>query len=291
MMVDHDKIPVYQIGEIVVQIRLGIVLPNNLWFEAGNASVPVPNSNSQVSEPNVQDYGEWAMLESEANSREPWEAVLLPVYDKEKENKLDQSEGDFYDDRLESCQRGDLVYICPSMAKAGRRTKKMPRHLEGYVLGPYEIMGVYKDSFSLDMPQNLKVFPVVHKSFLTKHVQGPSEATSQMQKAPRIVPNPGQTLSWDSPTPTLGQVTQEPKRILNVELRKEVYYYVQVGAKDPAWYHASWLQSSLAELNEFHAANPSEIKPQYYVEYLKPAKKGRPSLRRVCTRALRQINH
>ncbi|KAH9906214.1 hypothetical protein F4778DRAFT_637089 [Xylariomycetidae sp. FL2044] len=250
-------------GELIIRIKLGLAVPDNMRIEPKGPESE--DARAEIAEGvRFDEFAEWGLVEADDLADDPWQAVLLPVYGKdiaaeEKEKML--SDKDSY-------SIGDMVFILPKERLHGMRTKMIPKHFEDYVLGPYEIVNVFENTCALELPDGLRTFPIVHKSFLSKFVQEP---VSPRPKTHRAIKKQNKMLNKDLNSRT--QIGHQPKKILEAESRKEIYYRVQVAEKEPSWMHSSWLETSQSELNEFYVANPNAVKPGFYSDYLDGLKK------------------
>ncbi|CAJ2499796.1 Uu.00g026490.m01.CDS01 [Anthostomella pinea] len=252
MLVDGNEIKETDIGRLILLIKIGLSERlNAVKIEQSELPIPPGIPPELYDDVTYHECGEWCLVESQA-VEDPWQAILLPVKAKEPP--------------------GDVVFVWGAQAKAGKRTQKCPHYFEGYSVGPFEVLTVFQDSCSIDLPVGLRIFPVVHKFFLKRYIQGPG---APRPREPQQMSLRGSEKKIVRDASVRHMLQTQRKRISGIEVKKDIYYLVRVKSSKPLWVHSCWLEDSLDELDRFYAWNRSEAMPTFYAEYLESEKKNK----------------
>ncbi len=136
--------------------------------------------------------------------------------------------------------KGDKVWLSTKHLALGRPSRKLAKLNDG----PYTILEQKGHSYLLDLPEHMKIHPVIHARFLRKDPDDPL---------------PGQINPPPTPLVVDGEKEWEVESLLAVRKRygKLVYRVKWLGAdEDPEEYPAGNFKYSPHLLRDFHLAHP-----------------------------------
>lgn len=137
---------------------------------------------------------------------------------------------------------GDEVYVTTKNWHSHRPSHKLANQASG----PYKIIEKLGNSYKLQLPKSMRVYPVF--------------SPDKLRRATRTDPLPGQLVDPPAPERINDQEEWEVERVLAARLhyRKLQYQVKWYGYdEDLNWYPASNFKNAPKQLQDFHAANPT----------------------------------
>ena len=160
---------------------------------------------------------------------------------------------------------GDYVFITTKNLRTDRPSRKLDTKREG----PFRIVKTYRSTVALDMG-NSRVTPLFHHSKLTKAPKDPLPGQEALNKRPE---DEGVLVRTEE-----GEENREWRfeRILAQRSYKDgsIKFKIQWTNSRPTWQPADDVIGCWSDLDDWYTANPDEIRPQFYLDYLEKKKKA-----------------
>lgn len=156
---------------------------------------------------------------------------------------------------------GQEVYVSTKNMKTNRPMKKG----DDKWAGPYRIIKVYRRACLLQLPEEMKIFPVFHNSLLRAKPPGPGLPGQDRINEAESKNIRGRILERDDET---NEVTEkwEFDGLLDCHDEDGLHYLVKWRHHKPTWQPASDLKGQDEVLLEFHRNNPDKPKAPRWVK-------------------------
>ena len=150
---------------------------------------------------------------------------------------------------------GDRVFVDTRNMKTNRPMKKG----DDKWAGPYKITAVYPRACALQLPAEMKIFPVFHTSLLRPAAVGGLLGQNELNEA-ESQKTRGRILERDDETQEVVE-KWEFESLLDCHNEDELHYLVKWKHHAPTWQPAKDLKGQEAVLRDFHASNPEKPGP------------------------------
>lgn len=164
-------------------------------------------------------------------------------------------------------QEGDQVYIDTRNMKTNRPMKKGDDKLAG----PYPVKKAYPRACLLDLPPNMKIFPVFHNSLLRPHKQAAGLPGQQQINEAESRHLRGRVLEREDGTDEMVEKWEFEALLDCHNDYGDLQYLVKWKYHAPTWQPATDLKGQDEVIQKFHSAHPDKPGPPSWV---KSAPKG-----------------
>jgi hypothetical protein len=137
---------------------------------------------------------------------------------------------------------------------------------EEKVIGPFKITKTYSRACLLELPPEMKIFPVFHHSLLRPHSNSPG-----LPGQDKINESESRKLRGRTYERTDGTVDTEPRwefeNILDCHKNKNgLNYQIAWRHHKPTWQLATGLKDNVEAVCKFHTANPTKRSPSNWAQ-------------------------